>query len=73
MAGSPVAFMGLVFREIRDDPGPRTRWSVPSRLMYGASMRGAGTGEVGVTRKSTSVNILACSSFMIRWTFIDLE
>ena len=73
MAGRPFPFMGLVLREMKPDAGPRTRWVSPFRSISTASMRGAGMGAVGVTRKSTSCSTRAYSSLMMRWTFMALE
>ena len=73
IAGNPVEFVGDVFLEIMPDPGPLTGYSSPSRANLSSSIRGAGIGAVGVANKSIFWNTRACSSFIIRWTFIDLE
>jgi hypothetical protein len=73
IAGNPVELVGEVFLEIRPDPGPRTGCSSPPSENLSASILGAGTGAVGVANKSTFWNILACSSFISRCIFIDLE
>ena len=73
MAGSPVALLGFVHLASVPDPGPRTRCCIPPSVNVEASMRGAPTGAVGVSRKSTSWRTRACSSLIKRWTLSALE
>ena len=47
IAGRPVALLGLVHLEVIPAPGPRTGYSVPSKLTVSESMRQAATGAVG--------------------------